>query len=508
MEGQEETGANPSSPKPNRFAPLDRPLSEQEFNESYQWMVRDGMASQTMSSLQSGAFMVAFILLMGGSNFYVGLMASIPFLTQFFQLPAVWLVEKIRRRKLIVFTSVITGRSLWILIAVLPLFLPKSYALKGVVLVFFLSSSLSAISNCSWNSWVRDFIPKEKRGQLMSKRMQYMQGAGMAISLAAGFSLAYWKRMLPEFELHGYLLVFLVGAASGLTGTYFISRMLEPKMPIRAETFSLREALAKPLRDKNFSRLLIFKISWNFAVNLATPFFTVYMLKRLNYSISWVVAMSVISALSNMFVLRIWGKLSDRFSAKSVLAVCGPLFILCILMWPFTSLHGPHKFTPVLLVLIHIFSGIANAGVTLAAGNITIKLAPAGEATGYLVMNNMVASLSSGIANLIGGTLAAFFAYQELYLNLGYLDHIRDSAIEIPLLSFRELDFLFLIAGILGFYASHRLTMVKEEGEVEEDVFMDELMAEFMRGARHLTTAAGPVKPSSFPFGIFSRFKD
>ena len=35
--------------------------------------------------------------------------------------------------------------------------------------------------------------------------------------------------------------------------------------------------LTTPLRDSNFRHLVLFLSSWNFAVNLAAPFFTVYM---------------------------------------------------------------------------------------------------------------------------------------------------------------------------------------------------------------------------------------
>lgn len=169
---------------------------------------------------------------------------------------------------------------------------------------------------------------------------------------------------------------------------------------------------------------------------------------------------------------------------------------------------GGHFLTPLLLVLIHIFLGFANAGVTLASGNIAIKLSPAGEATTYLVANNMTANLFAGFANLIGGSLAALFAAHELYLNIGYLDHVRGSAMEIHLLNLRELDFLFIIAALLCLYAGHRLSLVKEEGEIRKDLFLQELVGEVMRGARHLTTAGGAVEESAFPLDTSPRSRE
>lgn len=52
-----------------------------------------------------------------------------------------------------------------------------------------------------------------------------------------------------------------------------------------------------------------------------------------------------------------------------------------------------HMFTFPLLIIIHIFMGISMAGVTLASGNIGLKLAPKGGATAYLAANSLVNSL-------------------------------------------------------------------------------------------------------------------
>ncbi|HMP62966.1 MAG TPA: hypothetical protein PKA17_07770, partial [Phenylobacterium sp.] len=79
--------------------------------------------------------------------------------------------------------------------------------------------------------------------------------------------------------------------------------------------------LRAPLRDENFRRLIVFLSSWQFAVNLASPFFTVYFVSQLNYPITFVIVLSVVSQAANIAVLRTWGQLSDRFSNKSVLHV-------------------------------------------------------------------------------------------------------------------------------------------------------------------------------------------
>lgn len=245
--------------------------------------------------------------------------------------------------------------------------------------------------------------------------------------------------------------------------------------------------------------------SWNFAVNLAAPFFTVYMLKRLELDMSFIIAFAVLSQLTSFAFLRIWGRFSDRFSNKSVLRVSGPLFMLCILAWTFTTMPEKYILTIPLLVAIHIFTGISTAGVTLASGNIGLKLAPKGQATAYLAANSLVNSLAAGIAPVLGGRFADFFAGRELSLTVKWLS--PGGELIIPTLNFQQWDFFFFFAFLIGFYSIHRLAMVKEIGEVEEKIVVRELISEVRRGMRNFSTVGGLRYMVYFPFLIVKYLK-
>ncbi|MFH1904527.1 MAG: MFS transporter [bacterium] len=243
---------------------------------------------------------------------------------------------------------------------------------------------------------------------------------------------------------------------------------------------------------------LCFWAPWSFAINLAAPFFTVYMLKRLQLGMSFIIALSILSQIMYLTFIRIWGTFSDRFSNKSVLLVSGPLFMLCILAWTFTTLPEKYVLTIPLLVTIHIFTGISTAGVNLAVGNIGLKLAPKGQATAYLAANSFVNSLAAGTAPILGGKFADFFAGCELSWTLKWTSTGRE--LVIPTLSLQQWDFFFFLAFLVGLYSIHRLAMVKEIGEVKEDIVVHELVAEVKRGMRNLSTVGGLRYMTQFPF--------
>jgi MFS family permease len=258
--------------------------------------------------------------------------------------------------------------------------------------------------------------------------------------------------------------------------------------------------ILKPFKDANFKELIMFLGSWNFAVNLAAPFFTVYMLKRLQLDLSLIIAFTVLSQIMNLAFLRIWGRFSDRYSNKSVLGVSGPLFIGCIFAFTFTAMPEKHMFTLPLLVLIHIFMGISTAGVTLATGNIGLKLAPKGQGTAYLAANSLVNSLAAGIAPILGGKFADFFAERQLSLMFKWTSPGRELTFQT--LHFQHWDFFFLFAFLIGLYCIHRLTRVKEIGEVEEKIVVRELITQVRRDMRNLSTVGGLRQMLNFPISI------
>ncbi|MBF0333817.1 MAG: MFS transporter [Alphaproteobacteria bacterium] len=291
----------------------------------------------------------------------------------------------------------------------------------------------------------------------------------------------------------------LLGLAAGGASTWYLAQVPEPRMAPPERAINLRRMVAEAFHDRNFQRLLAFLGSWNFAVNLAAPFFAVYLVDQLGFEISFVTVLMVTSQLANTLFLRPWGRMADRFSNKAVLSVCAPLFLLCVLAWTYTAVPQRHALTVPLLFLIHIAMGTASAGITLASGNICLKLAPQGRATAFLATSSMVNSLAAGIAPIIGGIFADDFVARELALVIRWASSGETG--EFLTLRFRHWDFFFAFAALLGIYALHRLTLVREEGQPHEKILLQELMMDARRTMRNLSPVAGLRVLTTFPFG-------
>ena len=473
-------------------------LNENQIQSALKNIIRDGVASQAMGILTGGAFLIAFAVKLGASNFVIGLLAAIGPLSQLLQLPSIFLVEKIRNRRLITVIAAGLSRLCWLIIALSPFIFPAKIAIAVLLILLIAVSAFGAVSGCSWNSWMRDLIPENIMGSFFSKRMRIATGVGIALSILAAFYLDFWKKQFAQQELAGYSILFLIGFVAGMTGLLFLAKTPEVRMPQAEGKPKILKLLSQPFRDENFRKLIAFMCSWNFAVNLAAPFFMVYMLKRLELNMSFIIALSIISQITNFLFVKIWGSYTDRFSNKSVLAISGPLFMLSILAWTFTTMPEKYLLTIPLLVAIHLVMGLASAGVSLATGNISLKLAPKGQATAYLATNTIANSVAAGIAPILGGKFADFFSGRELAWTLKYTSPTGEFI--VPTLNLQQWDFFFALAFIIGLYSLHRLSMIKETGEVEEKVVAQELISEMRGQVRTLSSVEGVKQMVSFPF--------
>jgi MFS family permease len=475
-------------------------IDANDLKNSLRWLTIEGSLTTIMGSLTGGAFLVAFALTLGASNTVIGIIAAAAPLSQVMQIPTIFLVEKIRKRKRIVVFASTFARLFLLSCALVPWIQFPELRLPIFVTALFIYYALASISGCAWNAWMRDLIPEDIMGRFFGKRLAISTAFAALLSLGAGVLLDHKYSDLVGGNIYSYL--FLIGSIAGLIGVYYLK--LTPEPPMHSHSVQrLIPLLKQPFHDRNYRRLIVFLAVWNFAVNLAAPFYTVYMIKTLEMELSWIIGLSVLSQGINVLFFHVWGKLADRFSNKSCLTVAGPLFIIGIGLWPFLTLPDKYTLTFPLLVGIHILSGISTAGVTLCSSNIALKSAPQGRATIFLATNALVNGIAASVAPIIAGPLADVLSDEELRIQISWRSIGMDSdRFGISALSLQGTDFLFVLAFWVGVYAIHRLLAVTEQGDVEEKVVIAELYNETRHALRSVANIAGIRHLTYFPYAV------
>jgi MFS family permease len=162
--------------------------------------------------------------------------------------------------------------------------------------------------------------------------------------------------------------------------------------------------------------------------------------------------------------------MADRYSNKTIIAVGGPLYILCIIGWCFVGIYTHRWANLLLLLLIHIFSGISTAGINLSLANIGLKISPKEDAIVYLSTQNIIVAFFSSIAPIIGGILADFFTTRHLNITAQWTSPYLNKTFRLLLL--HSWNFLFLIGAVLALLSLQLLAAVTERGEVEKEKVM------------------------------------
>lgn len=482
-----------------KLQPSDQ-LTNAQVKTGLHLILKDGLATETMSTLTAGTFLVAIAIYMGASNVQIGILAALPTFTNIFQLVSVWLVQRFNNRRAITVIGAICARTPLLVIGTLPLLFSASASVSALIYILSFQCLFASIAGGSWNSWMRDLIPQQILGSYFSHRSRLMQILNVTLSLFIAMSVDHIKEHYPAHEITAYCCMFIISGVTGMWGVYALARTPEPKSkPINNNIVKL---FSKPLTVPNFRKLLVFNSCWIFAFNLVTPFFSVYMMKTLGLPLVYVISLNIVSQVSSITSIKLWGRCSDRFSNKTIIRICAPVYIGCIMAWSVIGVMSAAVLFP-LLVIMHILMGASNAGITLALQNIGLKLAPAEEGIVYLVTKNIVTAVFSATAPLAGGLLADFFT----------------SHFVIHLFGRGQWNLLFMAGAAVGVLSLKLLRSVQENGERDKKLLVAELQHTFKKKLRnrhhlpllrrwfYLRSAIVLKKGLSFDFDDLIQFK-
>ena len=461
-----------------------------------------------MFALASGGFLASFALALGANNLQIGILAALPYITQVIQLPAILAVEKFRRRKALGIPAAYVTNLLWIPAGMVPFVMatPGSVAILALMAVIGFRGIFAATWNTAWVSWMSDLVPKSAVGSYYGKRWVYVMSTIVAVSIAASFFVDWWTANAPFGQpIYAYSFLLIGGVLTlGFSGPTFAAGAKEPLMPPAPDSGkSVSSTLIEPLKDRNFSHLVRFLFVWSFASNLAIPFFAVYMLSKLGYSLPVVIGLTVLSQITSVIFMRVWGPLADRVGSKPVLSMSASLYLLVIAAWPFTTLPDPYWFTLPLITVIHVFAGIAAAGVLLTVGTLALKVAPEGKETPFLSVASIATNVGIGVGPIVGGLMADFFSVRGLEVALRWT--APAGGFEFPVISLAGYDFLFAIAFVLGLASLNLLIALQEEGEVPRGIALAELSAGGSSLSRMVSSVPGLGALSAFSVGYLKR---
>jgi MFS family permease len=360
-------------------------------------IVWEGALSNVFVLLTGGAFVTGLALMLGASDFEIGLLAALPFLAQAAQPLSVLLPGVVGHRKRLALIGLTVGRQVWWLVVPL-LFVQASWPLTALLAVVTVSALSTMLVTPVWLAWISDIVPAEIRGRFFGSRSARIAVTTLVFGIL-GSLLLDWSRGQGHVAAGFAAIIVLAAVAAGLASVVLSGVSDRPSVPPTPRLY--QGGWLRPVRDFEYRRILRVFVVWNFAVGLSAPFFAPHMLVNLKMSFLLIGlysgATSILAVASN----RPWGKLIDRFGSRNVLTLCGAGIGLIPLIWlvPRAGYLG-------ILVFEAIYSGLLWAGFNLAAFTLPIDKSPRDDRAYYLAWFAAVTGLAFFAASILGGLLA------------------------------------------------------------------------------------------------------
>ncbi|MBU1863237.1 MAG: MFS transporter [Candidatus Omnitrophica bacterium] len=328
------------------------------YNRSLEASWKEGIAAVIMITI-TDYYVIPMGLMLGASSLQIGLLVAVPhLLSSFAQLLAVTMTKLIGSRLRFLVYSTLCQAVMLVGIALLAFFTRPS----GIWLFIFaiaLFRIVGSLIATVWGSLVSDYLLPDERGNYFGWRSRITSIAGL-ISLICGGIVLYLMR---QTSIHtGFFLLFLFTACARFISAYLMAQMEDiPLAHTEDSDFTFMQFIRR-FNESNFVKFVAYVTSITFATQIASPYFSVYMLKILSFNYLQYMAIHLTSLFALILSMPVWGRHADLIGNAKVLkttSICIPFIpILWILTRYFPFLIG-----------IELLAGFVWAGFNLCSVN-------------------------------------------------------------------------------------------------------------------------------------------
>ncbi|MFL2937217.1 MAG: MFS transporter [Myxococcota bacterium] len=368
-----------------------------------------GLLGQTGFRLVNAPTLIpAYVLMLSGSEFVVGLTRSLQFLGMF--LSPLLGASLIEHRKKVLGVGLWVGASMRFQIlgiALAGLLLSPKYAVIAIGLFLFLFGFLIGIQGVIFNFLLSKVIPVAKRGRLLGLRN--------ALAGATAAAVAYWggQHLLDINALgNGYAATFLVAFGLTSVGLSMLFFVHEPSPPHVRPPTQLRDRireLPSLLRaDRAFTHYFLSRALATMG-RMATPFYIIHAQEVIGLTGSSIGLLTATFIASNSIGNLAWGAMADRTGFRKV-------FIASIVLWALSVVGIMASESLVDFVWAFIGIGTGMGGFQMAAQNMVLEFGDREDLPMRIAVANSAQEGVGALGPLIGGVIAVMAGLNTLYI--------------------------------------------------------------------------------------------
>ncbi len=412
-------------------------IDKKNIKKTLNFSIIDGSFHSVMVGMGEN-YVNPFAIALNATNTQIGLLGSLPKLvSSFCQLWSADIAHRISSKKGFIVKNATARAFTWLPLFILPLLIRK-FNVWLLILFFTLYYSFGNLNAPIWNSWMGDIVQAENRGKYFGKRNKATGSAAFFSMVAAGIILHLFEGINIWV---GYGIIFGIALIAKLISVSYLNLMYEPNVPIKQNNLNFISFL-KTMRSSNFGMFALYTSVFWFTVSIAAPFFSVYMLRTLNFSYLQYTVLISTTTVATFMTMLYWGKHSDIFGNKKIITIASMLVPVVPILW---ALY--HNFF--YLIFVQVISGFAWAGFNLSASNYVFDSAKPHESAKFFAYNNVTTAIAMFLGAMTGTILIKFLPTPWFFVS--------------------SFQLLFLISGIARIIVVYSFTpKIKELREVEQ----------------------------------------
>jgi len=360
--------------------------------------IRDGVYFSAMMGTAENYFS-AFAVFLKASTAQIGILASLPpLLASFMQVISAWLGRRLGKRKEIIVGGALLQAASLIPLMLVPVWYPDT-ALPLVIVfavVYFIGPNLGSPQ---WGSMMGELVRENRRGRFFALRTRLsslanfaaLGGAGLLLHLFADAQMTYW----------GFVTIFSLASALRLASAWHLWQMYDPPGHVAAIETAWYHGLWTMWKASGLLPFTMFFACMQMSVAIASPYFALYMLRDLEFSYLAFMFNTAASVCIQFLTLNRWGRVSDLFGNRLILATTGLIIPIMPALWLLSTNYY-------YLLVVQAVSGLVWAGFTLSAGNTVYDLTPSERRVTLMAAHNVVAATGTFTGALIGAWLGTY----------------------------------------------------------------------------------------------------
>jgi MFS family permease len=383
------------------------------------------------------SYLGAFGVTLGLTPLMIGLLSTFPvFIGSLSQLLGVKLMERQISRKKIIVRGVRTQAVSWILIALIPWLVNPNWQGFALLICVTLYSVAGQIVVPCWTSLMGDLVEEKERGIFFGTRNKIAGYFLVSAFLICGYALKLAES--NNLTIYAFTIIFIVAALSRYISSTYLKKHDDPAYSFNPDQKFTFINFIRRAPYSNFTKFVCFHALFNMAMNVASPYFVIYMLKDLNFTYWQFCIISGVGLTTNYLTMRAWGAFGDRYGNKRILEICCTILCTVPALWTLSS-----EF--IYLVCLNFMSGSCVAGLQMAAMNFLLDAVTPGKRGRCAAYMNTLTAGCVIFGSLLGSFLISFYSNNLLIESLSALQHvfitssfIRISVVILLLTKFRE----------------------------------------------------------------------